>query len=92
MALKPGYGIFLLWSYSSGAVVQTFTSTMITAVTADYTIYTINTHTGMTYHAPFRETRFLGFFFADLGWLKVPAYPYIMYISKKFRYRKINYV
>lgn len=77
MALKAGYGIFLLWSYSLGAVVQTFTSTMITGWNA-YCAVRLTT-------LPLERSGYLVSFFlnSDIVWLKVTACPCITYMSKK---------
>lgn len=85
MALKSGYGHFLPWSYFSGAVVRTFTSTAIADAIADLAIRGIDVRTVTTYRGPVREKCYLDFFFADTVWLKVPAYPCTVCVSKKFR-------
>lgn len=70
-------------------VVQTFTSTTIIDAIGDLTVHGTDVRAVMTYRGPVREKSYLDFF-ADIGWLKVPAYPSILYMSKKLRYRKAN--
>lgn len=89
MALKSGYGNFLLWLYFSEALVQTFTSTTIIDEITDLTLHWVNACTVMTYHSAITQKCYL-VSFADIVWLKVP--PCIVYISKTFRYRKLNYI
>lgn len=70
---------------------------MIIDVITDLTIHWIKVCTVMTYHSPIRQKCYLDVFFADIVWLKNPAYPCIVskslyYLSKTFRYRKVNYI
>lgn len=78
MALRSGYGNFLLWLYFSGAVVQTFTSATIIDEITDLTNHWINVCTVMTYHTPIRQKCYLEVSFADVVWLKVSVYPCIV--------------